>query len=78
MKTGPAAGSELAVGAARAIGGYAVLVDRCHPFAAAIDTDGAVCATTSWAHLVSPPNALHDPRRGGSAAQDLLDDAPSM
>jgi hypothetical protein len=64
MKTGPAAGrSELAVGAARAIGGYAVVVDRCHPFAAAIDTDGAVCATASWAHLLSPPNAWHHPRR---------------
>ena len=64
MRTGSAAGrSELAVGAARAIGGNAVVVDRCHPFAAAIDTDGAVSATASWAHLLSPPNAWHHPRR---------------
>ncbi|WP_145984177.1 MULTISPECIES: hypothetical protein [unclassified Pseudonocardia] len=55
--------AELATGAAHAVGGYAVLVDRCHPFAATIDTDGSVRATASWAALVSPPNAWHHPRR---------------
>nr|WP_145983144.1 hypothetical protein [Pseudonocardia sp. AL041005-10] len=38
-------------------------MDRCHPFAVTIDTDGAVRATASWADLLSPPNAWHHPRR---------------
>lgn len=63
MRSASAVGrSELAVGAAHAVGGYVVVVDRCHPFAATIDTDGSVRATASWANLISPPNAWHHPR----------------
>lgn len=64
MRSASAVGrSELAVGAAHAVGGYVVVVDRCHPFAATIDTDGSVRGTASWADLISPPNAWHFPRR---------------
>lgn len=53
--------AELAVGAAHAVGGYAVLMDRCHPHAATTDTDGSVRATASWAGVV-PAARVAPPR----------------